>query len=292
MSDKMEKNKKIIYKKKGNDQDLILKQQGELAWFSFESFSRVPWLVHAYTTRLGGVSRAERYSMNMGFNRGDTDEEVRENYRRLGTAVGFDYKNAVFSFQTHTNNIRLVTEEDKGKGIVRERDYTDIDGLVTDRPGIPLVCFSADCVLMTMADLKNKAVGVFHAGWRGTLLRMGECGLKAMKDSFGTKAEDVIAGIGPSICGECFEVGPEVAEAFSEVFSPEEMKILHKPGAGEKSYLDLWEANRLILQSAGIPLQNIHITNACTRCNPHLFYSHRLMGKERGTLAAVIVIRE
>ncbi len=280
----LEQDPRLIEKKIGENQENII------SYLEFEAFKKQSWLTHAFSTRLGGVSCGCFASMNLGFGRGD-DAAVAENYRRLGKAVGFDWTKVVLSHQTHTTNVRLVTKEDAGKGIVRERDYTDVDGLITNEPGLPLVTFYADCVPLYFADLKNKAIGLSHSGWRGTVGRMGEQTLKAMHEAFGTNPQDVIAAVGPSICGDCFEVGPEVVAEFANAFSKEQMKLLCHAGNGDRSYIDLWKANRIVLEEAGIPEQNISVTNLCTRCNPDLLYSHRIMGAQRGNLAAVLMIR-
>ncbi len=287
----------IIRKGPGHNPRLIEKKIGEnkeniVSYLEFEAFKKQSWLTHAFSTRLGGVSRGCFASMNLGFGRGEDDETVAENYRRLGEAVGFDWTKVVLSHQTHTTNIRLVTKEDAGKGTVRERDYTDVDGLITNEPGLPLVTFYADCVPLYFADPKHKAIGLSHSGWRGTVGRMGEQTLKAMQEAFGTQPQDVIAAVGPSICGDCFEVGPEVVAEFANTFSKEQMKELCHAGNGDRSYLNLWQANRIILEEAGVSPQNISVTNICTRCNPELFYSHRIMGTQRGNLAAVLMIQE
>ncbi len=280
----LEQDPRLIEKKIGENQENIV------SYLEFEAFKKQSWLTHAFSTRLGGVSCGCFASMNLGFGRGD-DAAVAENYRRLGKAVGFDWTKVVLSHQTHTTNVRLVTKEDAGKGTVRERDYTDVDGLITNEPGLPLVTFYADCVPLYFADLKNKAIGLSHSGWRGTVGRMGEQTLKAMHEAFGTNPQDVIAAVGPSICGDCFEVGPEVVAEFANAFSKEQMKLLCHAGNGDRSYIDLWKANRIVLEEAGIPEQNISVANLCTRCNPDLLYSHRIMGAQRGNLAAVLMIR-
>ena len=287
---------KLIRKGLGQDPRLVEKKIGEnqeniVSYLEFEAFKKQSWLTHAFSTRLGGVSLGCFASMNLGFGRGDDDAAVAENYRRLGEAVGFDWTKVVLSHQTHTTNVRLVTKADAGKGTVRERDYTDVDGLITNEPGLPLVTFYADCVPLYFADLAHKAIGLSHSGWRGTVGRMGEQTLKAMEEAFGTKPQDVIAAVGPSICGDCFEVGPEVVAEFANAFSNDQMKQICHAGNGDRSYLNLWQANRIILEEAGVPEQNISVTNLCTRCNPDLLYSHRIMGAQRGNLAAILMIR-
>lgn len=279
----------VIRKDKRQDPRVV--EKNGISYLEFESFKQQTWLAHGFSTRLGGVSSGCFASMNLGFGRGEADETVAENYKRLGAAIGFDWERAVLSHQTHTTNIRLVTENDAGKGTVRQRDYQDIDGLITDKPGLALVTFYADCVPLYFADTKHKAIGLSHSGWRGTVGRMGQKTLDAMHEAFGTMPEDVIAAVGPSICGDCFEVGPEVVAEFANSFSKKQMKTICRDGDGDRSYLDLWQANRIVLEEAGILPEKISVTNICTRCNPNLLYSHRIMGAQRGNLAAVLMIR-
>lgn len=278
--------------RKGTKVDPKLVERNGVSYLEFDSLKKQSWLTHAFSTRLGGVSHGCFASMNLGFGRGEADEIVAENYRRLGEAVGFDWKKVVLSHQTHTTNVRLVTSEDAGKGTVRERDYTDVDGLITNESGLPLVTFYADCVPLYFADPRNKAIGLSHSGWRGTVNRMGEKTLQAMHEAFGTDSKDVIAVVGPSICGDCFEVGPEVVAEFSQTFTKAQMQEICHPGENDRSFLDLWKANHIILEEAGIPKQQISVTDICTRCNPNLLYSHRIMGAQRGNLAAILMIRE
>lgn len=282
----------IQYKKTGNGGDIVLKEKNGTAFFQYETYCRIPWISHCFSTRVGGVSTGCFASMNLGFSRGEPFETVAENYRRLGEAVGFDWTKAVLSHQTHTVHVRRITARDAGKGTVRERDYCDVDGLITDVPGIALVTFYADCIPLYFVDTKNRVIGLSHSGWRGTVNRMGEKTLDAMKDAFGTRPEDVTAAIGPGICGSCFEVGPEVEEAFAEEFGKKQMGMIARHGQADRFYIDLWETNRIVLRDAGIPEKQILTAGVCTRCNPGLLYSHRVMGSRRGNLAAVLMIRE
>ena len=186
----------------------------------------------------------------------------------------------VVSHQTHTVNLRRVTLEDAGKGVIRERDYRDIDGLITDVPGLTLVTFYADCVPLYLLDPVNRAIGLSHSGWRGTVKRMGQV------------TEDLIACVGPSSCRDCFEVGGEVVEEFREAFGPEHREALYCQGKRPGKYqLDLWKANEIIFREAGIRRENIHITNICTMCNSDYLFSHRKVGEERGNLAAFLCLK-
>ena len=230
--------------------------------------------------------------MNFTFTRGDNPDHVLENYRRMGKALEVDVERMVLSYQTHTTNVRLVTEEDAGKGIVKERDYKDVDGLITNVPGITLVTFYADCVPLYFLDPVHLAVGLSHSGWRGTVRQMGKITLDKMREAFGTRAEDVLACIGPSICRECYEVGSEVALEFMEGYDRINWNsILTEKGNG-KYLLDLWRANEIVLLDAGVRQENIQVTDICTHCNSDYLFSHRRTGNERGNLAAFLGIRE
>ena len=140
-----DQNQKISIKRVGEDPVLGVHQKGGVYWLSFPQLDARQEFLHGFSTRLGGVSKEHLYSMNLSFSRGDSEENVRENFRRMGAAIGFEPEKMVFSHQTHTTNIRKVTREDCGKGFSRERDYQDIDGLITNEPGVVLTTFYADC---------------------------------------------------------------------------------------------------------------------------------------------------
>ena len=159
---------------------------------------------HCFTTRLGGVSADIFSTMNLSFTRGDEEAAVRENYRRLARALGAEVGQFVCSDQTHTVNVRRVTAADAGKGLTRERDYRDVDGLITDEPGLVLSTFYADCVPLYVVDPVHRAIGMSHSGWRGTAARMGAVTLSAMQEAYGTRPEDVVCAVGPSICKDCY----------------------------------------------------------------------------------------
>ena len=143
-----------------------------------------------------------------------------------------------------------------------------------------------------LVDPVHYAIGLSHSGWRGTVRRMGQVTMDAMKEAFGTRPEDVTACIGPSICRDCFEVGEEVAEAFADAFDPKYRDALYRANAKPGKYqLDLWKANEIIFQEAGVPKEQIHTTNICTMCNSDYLFSHRRVGEERGNLAAFLSIR-
>ena len=201
-----------------------------------------------------------------------------------------DVSKFVFTDQTHTTNVRRVTAEDAGKGIVKERDYTDIDGLITNEPGLVLSTFYADCVPLYFVDPVHRAIGMSHSGWKGTVGKMGAATITAMKREFGTEAKDLVCAIGPSICQDCYEVSEDVADAFKEAFPGHADEILLDKKNG-KYQLDLWGANEIVLTEAGVLKEKIAVTNICTWCNPDLLFSHRASHGKRGNLGAFIYLR-
>ena len=245
---------------------------------------------HCFTTRIGGVSKGIYESLNLSFTRGDEDAAVRENFRRLAGAMKTDVSKFVFTDQTHTTNVRRVKAEDAGKGIVKERDYTDIDGLITNEPGLVLSTFYADCVPLYFVDPVHRAIGMSHSGWKGTVGKMGAVTITAMKREFGTEAKDLVCAIGPSICQDCYEVSEDVADAFKEAFPGHADEILLDKKNG-KYQLDLWRTNEIVLTEAGVLKENIAVTNICTCCNPDLLFSHRASHGKRGNLGAFIYLR-
>lgn len=267
-------------------------ERGGVPYLSFKALEDTGMVVNGFSTRLGGASKGRFATMNFSYSRKDDPADVLENFTRMADALGVERDRMVVSYQTHTTNVRRVTREDEGKGVIRERDYKDVDGLITDVPGITLVTFYADCVPLYLVDQAHRAIGLSHSGWRGTVKRMGQATMDAMKEAFGTRPEDLTVCIGPSICRDCFEVGEEVAEAFAEAFDARYRDELYsangKPG---KYQLDLWKANEIIFREAGVPKGQIHTTNICTMCNSDHLFSHRRVGEERGNLAAFLSIR-
>lgn len=247
---------------------------------------------HGISTREGGVSEGIYRSMNLSFTRGDDPEHVMENYRRMGKAIGVKVENMVCSAQTHTTNVKVVTREDAGKGVTRESDYTDVDGLITNIPGICLVTFYADCVPLLFVDPVKRVVASSHSGWRGTVAKMGKVTVETMQEVFGCLPKDIYAAIGPSICQECYEVSEDVVEEFKRNFEEQDWKTLFYAKDNGKYQLNLWSANERILLEAGILPEHLEVTNLCTCCNPEALFSHRASQGKRGNLAAMIALKE
>lgn len=246
---------------------------------------------HCFTTRLGGVSEGIYTSMNLSFTRGDKEEAVQENYGRIAQCMGASKDAFVCSDQTHTTNVKKATKEDAGCGVTRLKTYQDVDGLITNVPGLVLSTFFADCVPLYFVDPVHRAIGMSHSGWRGTVGRMGRATILAMGQEYGTKPEDLICAIGPSICKDCYEVSEDVAEAFAAEFKGQEEKILEAKGNG-KYQLDLWKANEIVLLEAGVKKSHLAVTNLCTCCNPELLFSHRASHGKRGNLGAFLRLKE
>ncbi len=281
---------------KKNDEEILREQKynlgeaGSLPLLRFYALERIPWIEHCFTTRDGGCSQGIFQSLNLSYTRGDDPACVTENYRRVAAAMGTTIDRVVTSDQTHTTNVRVVTGNDAGKGIVCDRDYSDVDGLITNVPNLLLATFYADCVPLYFVDTKNRAIGLSHSGWRGTRNRMGLHTVEAMNSAFGTEAKDLICGIGPSICQDCYEVSGDVAEEFAEEFAGFQDKILEKK-SNNKYQLNLWRANELVLMQAGVPKSQIFTTNICTCCNSKKLFSHRGSAGKRGNLGAFLMIR-
>lgn len=256
----------------------------------FDKLEAAGMVKHCFTTRAGGVSENIFSTMNLSFTRGDDKDNVMENYRRIAYTLGERIESFVCSDQTHTTNVLRVGKEQCGIGVTREKPYTDVDGLITNEPGVVLATFYADCVPLYFVDTKNKAIGLSHSGWKGTVGRMGQATLQLMTEEFGTNPTDVVAAIGPSICQDCYEVSEDVAEQFADEFRNHQDEILINKGKG-KYLLDLWKANEIVLTEAGVKKDNIAVTNICTCCNPALLFSHRASHGKRGNLGAFMCLR-
>ncbi|MDR1533385.1 MAG: peptidoglycan editing factor PgeF [Clostridiales bacterium] len=250
---------------------MVLKEKDGVKFLTFESLEGVG---HCFSTRVGGVSEGYFSALNLGFSRGDPPERVLENYVRLGRAAGFNHENMVWARQTHGVNICRVS----AKGM----DYGRADGLLADTGGVVLVTFHADCAPIFFYDPINNAVGLAHAGWRGTLGEIGRKVVEEMARHFGSRAGDILAGIGPAIGPCCFEVDAPVAEAFMRL----PFAGGHIRQRGLKFNIDLWALNRESLLRAGVG--GVEVAGLCTKCQERLFFSHRRSGCRRGSMAAFI----
>lgn len=261
--------------------------KGDLTYLVF-----TPWenesLVHAFTTRAGGVSEGELSSLNLGFNRGDREDNVIENYNRVCKALNINLNSLVLSKQVHELEIAKVTSEDEGNGIIHPNKWESKDGIYTSDRGVTLVTHYADCVPLFFYAPKYGMIGMAHAGWRGTL---GGIGKKMVKlwEKEGILAKDIQVAIGPSIGPCCFEVDVEVAQQFMDKF--EDASFIHKHTDDDKYHIDLWACNASILEQAGVLKENIIQSQVCTCCHSNLFFSHRKTQGKRGTLGAFMCLK-
>lgn len=261
-------------------------------YLSYPLLEKTGMVKHGFSTRIGGVSEGVYSSMNLSFARGDKEEAVRENFRRIAAALDVKVENMVFSKQTHTTNVRVVTEEDRGKGTVKPLDYDQVDGLVTNIPGLCLATFYADCVPLFFVDPVQKAIGLSHSGWRGTVGKIGKITVETMRKEYGTDPADVLAAVGPSICQKCYEVSEDVIEQFRINYEQKYWEELFYKKENGKFHLNLWKANEIVFGEAGIKAEHIAVTNVCTCCNPDVLFSHRASHGKRGNLGAFMAIRE
>ena len=276
--------------KKTEETILEVKEYGNLPLLKYPLLEQTGIVEHCFTTRLGGVSEGVCSSLNLSFSRGDNPDAVMENYRRVAETFGKTVDDFVCTDQTHTTTVIRVGNEEKGYGVTREKPYTDVDGLITNESGVILSTFYADCVPLYFVDPVNKAIGLSHSGWRGTVGRMGQKTLEAMQQAFGTKPEDVYAAIGPSICQDCYEISEDVALHFYDAFKGHGDEILINKGNG-KYQLDLWKTNEIVLLEAGILPEHMAVTNICTCCNHEILFSHRASQGKRGNLAAFLMLK-
>jgi hypothetical protein len=251
---------------------------------------RFPQVTAGITTRRGGVSEAEYSTLNCGLHVGDDPERVVQNRRIAARAAGMPFEAWTCAEQVHGAEVVPVTAADRGRG----RDRTDTavpkaDGLITREKGILLAGMFADCVPLYFYDPVHQAIGLAHAGWRGTAAQIAKATVEAMSAHFGTRSDELLAAIGPSIGSCCYEVGEETARAFNDV-AEEGVSIFALPGG--KYRLDLKLINRHIMMKAGILPIHIEMSQWCTGCRTDLFFSHRIEKGRTGRMAAWIGLKE
>lgn len=239
---------------------------------------------HGFSTRLGGVSQGHLASLNLGVHRGDRPRNVLENYRRFAKALGFDYKKLVFTHQTHTAIVRAVDGRDAGQGLVVPVE-PECDGLVTNTPGLALAAFTADCTPILLCDPIAGAAAAVHAGWRGTAAGIVAVAVAEMSARYGCDPANIRAAVGPRIGKCCFETDRDVPDAMLAALGVDALDAVEV--RGDKFHVDLAAVNAAWLRRAGVTA--IDTSADCTCCRPDRFWSHRVVGWQRGSLAAVIV---
>lgn len=263
-------------------------EREQVLMLHFPVWDRFPFLTHGMSTRMGGVSEGIYATMNFREMSGDPQENVRENYRRAAAHLGCDVNRIVRPSLVHGSHVHLVERKDYGNGAVRSSSLPDTDALITDTPGVTLCATFADCVPLFFLDVKRHAIGLAHSGWRGTVKKIGLRTVEAMRTSFGSRPEDILAAIGPCICRECYEVGEDTAEEFQRAFPG--AKELLSINQNHRYQLDLRRANALVFAEAGIPEGNVTVSDICTCCNPEILFSHRATKGKRGAMGAFLGI--
>lgn len=274
-----------------NSKVMTLNNADTVPYLTYNSLSEIKFINHAFSTRLGGVSEGEFTSMNLAFNRGDNPECVTENYKRLCKSAGFDFESLTASAQDHHTFVRAVTKADRGVGIYKPRDMESVDAIITNETGVTLVTYYADCTPLYFVDTKNRAIGLAHGGWRGTVGRIAEKTIQKMTGLYGTNPADITAAVGPAISVCCYEVDKPCIDNFYALEDLDKEKFIF-PKDGGKYMLDLLECNRQILVSAGVKPENITVSDVCTNCNSELLWSHRATKGHRGTMCAFMCLIE
>ena len=257
--------------------------------FQFEHLRRYNSILHFVTSRQGGVSRNGQASLNLGFGEEPNQENVLKNRERLSSRMGFSLNQLTLAQQKHTNRVTIVTEKEKGSGsLTNENRIPETDALLTNTPGICLMVMMADCVPLLVYDPVRNVIGAIHAGWRGTVGKIVLNTLESMYRHFGSRPEDLLVGIGPSIGPCCYAVGPDVIGAVRQQFSFADSLL---PVVNDRIHFDLQKANRLLLEEGGILPEHIETLSLCTSCHPELFFSHRAQKANTGRMGAGIMLK-
>jgi len=263
-----------------------LNYDGGIAYLTIPSFERTGLVKHGFSSRIGGVSKPPYQSLNLGLKKDDDKASVMENYRLFCKALDINPENLVLSDQIHEDKIYVATFKDRGKGIFKDSDIKSIDALITKDRQVALVTFYADCVPLFFLDVKTPAVGLAHAGWRGTVKKIGRKTVLKMIKEFGSEPENILVGIGPCINICCYEVDEPVVNCLKKAFEYWDELITETEKGKWK--LDLVLTNKKQLEEVGIISQNITESCFCTSCRNDIFFSHRKDKGKTGSLAAVI----
>lgn len=258
---------------------MIRHEHDGLIYYTFEN---MPTLKHGIFARVGGVSDAPWQSLNLGGNVGDTPDALQENYRRIYTALNANGARACSVWQVHSADTIVVSEP-----ATEQHWIAQADGMVTEREDTPLVMRFADCVPVLMYDPEQRVIGMAHAGWRGTVQGAARSVIDTMVRQFGSRPASIVAGIGPSIGPECYQVGQEVVDAVQRYFGST-AGLIRIDAQDDSAYLNLWAANTLDLQRAGV--EQIEVAEICTASNVHEFFSHRAENGKTGRFAAVMTL--
>jgi polyphenol oxidase len=262
----------------------------DFRYLQLPSLCGYPGLFHGFSTRRGGVSWGAFSSLNLSFEVGDDPDAVEENRSRLRSDMGIENLPLVKVRQVHGDGISVIGEETvKRPGFPEELLSHPADALVTGIPGVTLAISVADCVPILLFDPRKRVIAAVHAGWRSTAAGLADKVVRTLRETFGTRPEDCVVGIGPSIGICCYEVDRPVMEAFAEFF-PNWEGLVRDRGEG-RWHLDLAQANRILLQESGVNPKAISSSGRCVSCCRDLFFSHRRDGKRTGRTMGLIAMK-
>lgn len=259
------------------------RQAGNVIYYTCELISAS----HAFTTKFGGVSQGDCESMNLGFGKGDSEENVRENYRILARTLDIPFESITMTRQVHEDRVSCVSEADIGMGLHKPFVW-ESDAIVTKQSGVPLAGFYADCVVTLLYDHKTGTAGVCHSGWRGTAKGILQKTVDTMVRELGSKRESLVAVMGPSIHQDCFETDADVPEAMQSELG--NLVLPYVKRKNKKYQVDLQGINAAQLKNAGLQAGNIIDSGICTMCESDIFWSHRVTNGKRGVQAGIICL--
>ncbi|MBM3136470.1 MAG: peptidoglycan editing factor PgeF [Chloroflexi bacterium] len=269
---------------------MIRKTSSDLIYYRFASLAACGGLVHAVSTRLGGVSTGHLATLNLSYSVGDDPAAVVENRQRLSAALGLALDDWVAASQVHGSRVALVGAAERGRGAYQQAStLPETDALITAQPGLLLTLRLADCAPIFFFDPAHHAVGLAHAGWRGTVANIAAITVQAMATAFGSRPGDLRAVIGPAIGPCCYAIGGDVASQVQAALPWATAVLAKRPGGS--LYLDLWEANRQALLAAGLRPEHIEVATLCSACHTAEFYSHRAERGHTGRFGALIGLR-
>lgn len=271
--------------------------RNDVVLLKFDRLAEKEGIAHCFTTRVGGVSEGVCDSLNMSFKRDIDRDKVTENIKRVAVACGVPYESVTMVPQVHAGDVKVITEEDKGRGVSREVFEEGYDAMVTNVKGVTLATIHGDCIPVFLYDEKVGCIGMIHSGWRSTHAKISENAVLMMQKNFGSQPENVVAVIGPGICQNCFEASDDVYDAFREKFGEtftEDVNMCRADSVRKgKWYISLPDIVYKTLIDAGVKEENIVKSGICTCCaeNSGKYFSHRREQGKTGAMSGFIMLK-
>ena len=257
----------------------VLNTINDIKYFKIKEFE-VHGVEAIFSTKFSGFSNYPKNSLNLGLNTNDSFKNIEENFHKFFHSINIDIKNVVPADQIHKDRVVVVNSTHKTSNFLLNKKIKDADAIITNIKDIILISFYADCVPLYFYDIKNEVIGLAHSGWKGTIMEIGRKVIEKMSYIYNSNAKDILVGIGPSIGPNSFEVSLDVAKQFEKYKSVKKINNKH--------FVDLWLANTIILQNAGILKDNIVVSNLDTYNNKELFFSYRRDNKNTGRMISCI----